>query len=269
MRADTGIAAHPLLAVRALTLEQPVPRSRTPQPSGRVFAVAGQGRTSYSRVAAGGAEPRSRPYFVGLTVTVNDAFAVLALRSLEEHVTRVLPILKRLPDLRVQATGRVPSRSSRAVTLKTTRAGFRTLSGSHRLVGRSRQCRPREVEFEARHGERAGPRLVSEGALRRRSETARDGAGARCTCVDSGAARDGEGLRLCSRVVVAHGLVHAFHRGGELEMDLALGRNREPNWVGTRLAEAVGAHGRPGIEQERVRPSHPSQAREQARAGAV
>ena len=65
---------------------------------------------------------REGGYVLALTVTVNDAVAGFALPSVASHVTLVLPILKRLPDLGVHPTGTAPSLSSCAVTVKRTRA---------------------------------------------------------------------------------------------------------------------------------------------------
>jgi hypothetical protein len=74
------------------------------------IAVAESERRGRRR-SAGGAPQRD-----GFTVTVNEELAVLALESVASHVTRVRPILWRLPDRGWHVTGRVPSLSSVAVT---------------------------------------------------------------------------------------------------------------------------------------------------------
>jgi hypothetical protein len=56
-------------------------------------------------------------YLLALTVTLNEAVAVLALESMAEHVTRVRPSGNRLPDRGSQVTGTGPSTASLAVTL--------------------------------------------------------------------------------------------------------------------------------------------------------
>ena len=61
-------------------------------------------------------------YLVARTVTMKEAVEALALLSVAEHFTRVLPTLKRVPDIGVHVTGTVLSRSSVAVTRNTTRA---------------------------------------------------------------------------------------------------------------------------------------------------
>jgi len=52
-----------------------------------------------------------------LTVTLKRPSVAFALVSVAEHVTKVRPILKRLPDLGWQDTGTEPSTASLAVTL--------------------------------------------------------------------------------------------------------------------------------------------------------
>lgn len=104
---DPGLVVHPHLSTQQVTC----PPSCPPGPHGSDPEALPADRCPVS-------------HFVGLTVTANDAFAVFALVSVDEQVTRVLPILKRLPDLGEHATGNVPSRSSCAVTRKATRADF-------------------------------------------------------------------------------------------------------------------------------------------------
>ena len=56
-------------------------------------------------------------YLAFLTVTLNDAFRVLALESVAEQLTTVRPIGNRLPDRGWQVTGTRSSTASVAVTL--------------------------------------------------------------------------------------------------------------------------------------------------------
>ena len=73
---------------------------------------------------------------------MNAAVAVLALVSFAEHETRVRPTLNELPDFGVQRVASAPSRSSRAVTRKATRAvlsprfAVTTLFAAQAMVGR-------------------------------------------------------------------------------------------------------------------------------------
>ena len=55
-------------------------------------------------------------HLLARTVTGNDAVAVFALPSVALHVTLVLPILKRLPDIGVHPTGHQPSTQQRLCT---------------------------------------------------------------------------------------------------------------------------------------------------------
>jgi hypothetical protein len=73
---------------------------------------AARRRTSRSRGTLG----PSASYVRALTVTVNDALAVLALESVAEHLTTVRPIGNRPPDRGTQVTGTLPSAASLAAT---------------------------------------------------------------------------------------------------------------------------------------------------------
>ena len=60
-------------------------------------------------------------YLAVRTVTVNVRVAALALLSVAEHVTRVLPSLKIDPGLGMHVAGTAPSITSKAVTVNGTR----------------------------------------------------------------------------------------------------------------------------------------------------